>query len=437
MNDETWRWEAHVEGIRDGLKGTVTVSGSKNASFPVLAATLLTEEPCFIQNVPQLRDIEVMLSLLESLGTDIQKQEDGSWRLQSASIASGKKVPDAHLITKIRGSVYFLGALLAHQGYAEMPFPGGCPFGGRPIDLHLRGFEALGARVTVQPDKVVLTAPNRLHGATIFLGGPVGGSVTGTANILMAAVLAKGTTRIEYAACEPEVVEVCKILVSMGAHIQGIGSPILEIEGVDALKGFSHTMASDRIEAGTWALIGLCAGQATHPIIIQRFPQGNLGALLFVLHEMGAVWNLSGDCMQITGGQNLRATAVHALPYPGFPTDLQAPMAVLMSLAQGESEIYDHIYPERFLYAEELKRMGAHVETLSGALRIHKSSFRGAKVQATDLRAGVALYIAGLMAKGVTQITKAEYVARGYEHFEEKLRNLGAHVQKRAIDIDK
>ncbi|MDR2420300.1 MAG: UDP-N-acetylglucosamine 1-carboxyvinyltransferase [Puniceicoccales bacterium] len=437
MNDKTRRWEAYIEGIEDGLKGTVTVSGSKNASFPVLAATLLTKDPCFVQNVPQLRDIEVMLSLLGSLGTDIQKQKDGSWRLQSAVIGSGKKVPDGHLITKIRGSVYFLGALLAHQGYAEMPFPGGCSFGDRPIDLHLRGFEALGAHVTVQPDKIILIAPDGLRGATIFLGGPVGGSVTGTANILLAAVLAKGVTRIEYAACEPEVVELCQLLVAMGAHIRGIGSPILEIEGVDTLKGFSHMMASDRIEAGTWVLIGLCAGHATQPIIIQGFPQENLGALLFVLQEMGAIWDLSGDCMRILGGQNLRATAVHALPYPGFPTDLQAPMAVLMSLAQGESEIYDHIYPKRFLYAEELKRMGAHVEIFSGALKICQSSLRGARVQATDLRAGVALYIAGLVAEGVTQIAKAEYVDRGYEHFEEKLRNLGAHVQKRAVDVDR
>jgi UDP-N-acetylglucosamine 1-carboxyvinyltransferase len=341
------------------------------------------------------------------------------------------------LITQIRGSVYFLGALLAHQGYAEMPFPGGCFFSDRPIDLHLRGLKALGAHVAVQSGKIILTAPNGLRGAAIFLGGPIGGSVTGTANILMAAVLAKGVTRIEYAACEPEVVELCQMLVSMGAHIDGIGSPILEIEGVDTLRGFSHTMAPDRIEAGTWALIGLCAGHATEPIIIQHFPQENLGALLFILHEMGATWDLSGDCMQITGGQNLRATAVHALPYPGFPTDLQAPMAVLMSLAQGESEIYDHIYPKRFLYAEELRRMGAHVEIFPGTLKIRKNSLCGTRVQATDLRAGVALYIAGLVAEGVTQIAKAECVDRGYEHFEEKLRNLGAHVQKIAIGIDR
>jgi UDP-N-acetylglucosamine 1-carboxyvinyltransferase len=411
----------------------MTVSGSKNASFPILAASLLTQELCFIKNVPQLRDIEVTLSLLRRLGTDIQKCEDGSWHLQSAPMGE-RKVPDGDLISKIRGSVYFLGALLASQGYAEMPFPGGCSIGARPIDLHLRGFKALGADLEIQHNKVILTVSRGLKGATIFLGGPAGGSVTGTANILLAAVLAKGFTRLEYAACEPEVAELCQVLISMGAHIEGIGSPILKIEGVDELKGFSHTISSDRIEAGTWVLMGLCAGHDSQPVVIERFPGDVLGALLFVLHEMDAIWDLSGDRMQIFGNQNLKAATVYALPYPGFPTDLQAQLAILMSLIPGKNSIYDHIYPERFLYAQAIEAMGAHLKKIPGGIVIEKSQLRGTSVQATDLRASAALYMAGLVAEGETRIRKAEYVDRGYERLEEKLRSLGAHVERRAID---
>jgi UDP-N-acetylglucosamine 1-carboxyvinyltransferase len=221
----------------------------------------------------------------------------------------------------------------------------------------------------------------------------------------------------------------------MGAHIEGIGSPILEIKGVELLSGFSHTISADRIEAGTWMLMTLCTGHSSHPIVIEHFPQKSLGALLFILNEMGANWDLHGDCMQIKGGQDLKAAIVHALPYPGFPTDLQAPMAVLMTLAQNGSEIHDHIYPQRFLYAKELERMGAHIETFSGGLRIHRSRLRGTKIQATDLRASAALYMAGLMAEGVTQITGAEHIDRGYEQFEEKLCYLGAHLERKAIDL--
>jgi UDP-N-acetylglucosamine 1-carboxyvinyltransferase len=427
----------HIEGGHK-LQGAVKVSGSKNASFPILAASLLTEEVCWVENLPQLRDIEVTLSLLESLGSDIQKLEAGTLRLQSLPVGTQKKrALNGDLIQKIRGSVYFLGALLASQGYVEMPFPGGCSWGVRPIDLHLRGFRELGAQIEIQENKITLSAPKGLKGSILFLGGPAGGSVTGTANMLLAAVLAKGSTRIESAACEPEISELCYLLISMGARIDGMGSPILEIEGVDTLKGFSHTVSSDRIEAGTWMLIGLCTGHATHPIIVERFPQKELGALLFVLHEMGAVWNLSGDRLQINGGQSLKATTVHALPYPGFPTDLQAPLAVLMGLARGESAIYDHIYPQRFLYAEELKRMGAQCEVLGGGLKMRESRLHGAEVEAMDLRAGAALYMAGLMAEGVTRVAKVEYVDRGYEHFEEKLNVLGAHVERRAMGVDR
>ncbi|MDR0445166.1 MAG: UDP-N-acetylglucosamine 1-carboxyvinyltransferase [Puniceicoccales bacterium] len=433
MDHQIRCFEAHVYGGND-LKGVITTSGSKNASFPILAASLLTEEPCFVKGVPQLRDMEIMLSLLELLGTDIQRSEEGILRLQSASLQEEKKVPDSGLIQKIRGSIYLLGALLARQRYVEMTFPGGCSIGARPIDLHIRGLEALGARVEVQKNKVIMSAPQGLRGATIFLGGPAGGSVTGTADIVMSAALAKGQTRIEYAACEPEVVELCQVLVLMGAHIEGIGSPILEIEGVDTLKGFSHTISADRIEAGTWMLMALCAGHSSHPIVIEHFPKKSLGALLFTLNEMGASWDLSGDCMQIKGGQNLKAAIVHALPYPGFPTDLQAPMAVLMTLVQDGSEIHDHIYPQRFLYVRELERMGAHLETFPSGLKVHRSQLRGTKIQATDLRASAALYMAGLTAEGVTQITEAEHIDRGYECFEEKLRHLGARIERKVID---
>jgi UDP-N-acetylglucosamine 1-carboxyvinyltransferase len=429
-------FEVHIEGGHK-LQGTIQISGSKNASFPILAASLLTEEVCWVRNVPQIRDIEVTLSLLESLGSEIQKLKAGTLCLRSLPVGMQKKrALNGDLVQKIRGSVYFLGALLASQGYVEMPFPGGCSWGVRPVDLHLRGFKELGAQVGIQENKITLSAPKGLKGSVLFLGGPAGGSVTGTANILLAAVLAKGCTRIEYAACEPEISELCYLLISMGAHIDGMGSPVLEIEGVDTLKGFSHTISSDRIEAGTWMLIGLCTGHATHPIIAERFPSKELGALLFILREMGANWSLSKDCLQIAGGQSLRATTAHALPYPGFPTDLQAPLAVLMGLARGESAIYDHIYPQRFLYAKELRRMGAQCEMLGGGLKVRESRLQGAEVEVMDLRAGAALYMAGLMAEGVTKVAKVEYVDRGYEHFEEKLNSLGAHVERRAMEID-
>ncbi|MDR0728330.1 MAG: UDP-N-acetylglucosamine 1-carboxyvinyltransferase, partial [Puniceicoccales bacterium] len=282
MNRQVPCWEAHIEG-KIPLRGRVAVSGSKNTSFPILAASLLTSEPCLVQNVPQLWDTEVLRSLLQSLGGEAQIQEDGSLRLQSQAAERGeKRLPDGEGIRQIRGSIYLMGALLASQGYVEMPFPGGCKFGERPIDLHLRGFEGLGAKVEQREDRVILTTPPEgLRGTTLFLGGPAGGSVTGTANVLLAAVKAKGPTRIECAACEPEVTELCQVLLAMGARIRGIGSPILEIEGVDALKGFSHRLSPDRIEAGTWALLGLCAGHTSEPLRIEPFPHGELGALLF------------------------------------------------------------------------------------------------------------------------------------------------------------
>ncbi|MDR3143499.1 MAG: UDP-N-acetylglucosamine 1-carboxyvinyltransferase [Puniceicoccales bacterium] len=433
MNCQVPYWEALIEG-RVPLRGKVAVNGSKNTSFPILAASLLTSEPCLLQNVPQLWDTEVMRSLLRSLGSDVQIQGEDSLRLQSRATGTGENyLPDSEGIQKIRGSIYLMGALLASQGYVEMPFPGGCNFGERPIDLHLRGFEGLGAKIERLKDRVILTIPKEgLKGTTLFLGGPAGASVTGTANVLLAAVKAKGHTRIECAACEPEVTELCRVLLTMGARIRGIGSPILEIEGVDTLNGFSHRLSPDRIEAGTWALLGLCTGHPSEPMLIEPFPHEELGALLFILHGMGAAWKLDGDCLQICGGQKLRATEVHAIPYPGFPTDLQAPLAVLMSLAEGESSIHDHIYSQRFLYARELKRLGASCEPFLGGLKMRTSSLRGTRVEATDLRAAAALYIAGLMADGISQITHAEYVDRGYEHFEEKLRHLGAHVERRA-----
>jgi len=410
----------------------VTVSGSKNASFPILAASLLTGEPCQVRNLPRLRDMEVMLALLESLGSTVEDRRGGCWQLDSSS-AGGRKIPDGDLIRKIRGSVYLMGALLAAQGYAEMPFPGGCAFGSRPIDLHLRGFEGLGAQVERREDRVVLTAPRGLRGTTLFLGGPAGGSVTGTADVLLAAVKARGHTRLEYAACEPEVVELCRLLVAMGAKIEGIGSPVLKIEGVDQLGGFSHAIAPDRIEAGTWVLLGLGAGHPSRPVTVASFPAEELGALLFALREMGAGWQCQEDCLEICGGQELRGIEVHTLPYPGFPTDLQAPLAALLCSARSGSSIHDHIYPQRFSYADGLRRLGARCEGLTGGLRVQPGALRGAAVEAGDLRAAAALYLAGLMAEGRTQIAHAEYAARGYECFGEKLRSLGARIEERPV----
>lgn len=413
-----------IEGGRP-LRGTVQVSGAKNAALPILAATLLTSEPCELHNVPPLRDVATMLRILRALG--VRASQSNSTVSVDPRGYTGVEAP-YRLVSTMRASFCVLGPLLARHHRARVSLPGGCVIGPRPVDLHLKGLRALGADLRVEAGYVVAEA-KALTGALVYLGGAFGSSVLATANVMMAAVMARGRTVIENAACEPEVMDLAGFLGKMGAKIQGAGTPLVEIEGVAALGGATHAVVPDRIEAGTYmAAAAMTRGDVT----VSGARQGHLGAVIDKLREAGAdVKVLNESQIRVRSPRLLKPVGVTTLPFPGFPTDMQAQMMALMCVTEGISVITEKIYPDRFMHVAELNRMGAQV-MLEGPSAIVQGvrALSGAPVMASDLRASAALVLAGLAARGATEVSRIYHLDRGYERLEEKLIGLGAVIRR-------
>ncbi len=405
------------------LRGEVTISGSKNAALPIMAATLLTEEPCVLRGIPELSDTRFMAQILKSLGADV-KFEGGTLAVRAKKI---RGYADYDLVRKMRGSICVAGPLLARLHKARISLPGGCVIGARPINLHLKGFESLGAKIEIEGG-YVHAQTKRLIGATTFLGGRQGSTVLGTANVMMAAALAEGVTVIESAACEPEVVDLAHFLNSMGARISGAGSPTITVEGVDKLHGAEHVIIPDRIETATFAI---AAAATNGEVTIKNCRPDHLRAVLDKLTEAGASLQQRGGTLTVRRGRKLMAADVTTLPYSGYPTDAQAQMMALLTLAPGISIITERIFESRFMHVSELARLGADIE-IEGPSAIVKGGrpLSGAPVMASDLRASAALVIAGLAAGGQTQVNRIYHLDRGYEKMDEKLRKLGAKIQR-------
>lgn len=422
------------------LRGEIAVNGSKNATLPLMAAALLTDQPIELLGTPDLADISNMARLLQHLGVAVQATPaaaDQPRRLQLHTTNESNSHAPYDIVRTMRASVCTLGPMLARRGIARVSMPGGCAIGDRPIDLHLRGLEALGAEVTLESGDIIVRTPpgGRLRGARLFLGGPMGPTVLGTANVMSAATLAEGVTVIESAACEPEVVDLAKLLTAMGAHITGAGTPRIVIEGVKQLKGAQHRVIPDRIEAGTYIM---AAAMTNGTVTIHNCPIDSLMAATDVLTRVGVhirPINDTADPMrasvEVTAERILKPTQVTTQPHPGFPTDLQAQMLALLTLADGNSIITERIYPQRFLHVAELSRMGANLFRSEATVVI--SGVRelvGAPVMASDLRASACLVAAGLAARGTTIIRRVYHLDRGYERMEHRLKALGATIQR-------
>jgi UDP-N-acetylglucosamine 1-carboxyvinyltransferase len=410
--------------VRSGarLSGDVTVSGSKNAALPIMAAALLTEEPLILENVPDIEDVRTMSEVLRGLGATIEVDHNFSpprMLIQAAEISSS--VAPAEHVRKLRASFTVMGPLLARTGQAQSPEPGGDVLGYRPIDMHIKGFHALGAEISQQD--TIYSCAGKLKGTKIFLDYP---SVTGTENVLMAAVLAEGHTSIKNAAPEPEVIDLIDCLNTMGAKIQRVGVNQLEIEGVKRLHGARYRVIPDRIEAGTLAIAVAATGG---DVVLERVVCDHLEAVSEKLTEIGVEVTQRWDSLLVRASGKFRPTVLTTFPYPGFPTDLQAPFGALLTQASGESLIHEILYNDRLLYLQELAKMGAHSKiegqfaTIYGASKLH-----GATVQALDIRSGAALIIAGLVASGETVITDRQHIERGYHDLVSKLSQLGATI---------
>lgn len=411
-----------IEG-RIPLYGEVTISGAKNAALPIMAATLLTSEPCVIHHVPNLSDIKFMGQILSSLGAEVSI-EGNTLKVQARHIQG---VGDYDLVRKMRGSVCILGPLLARLHEARVSLPGGCVIGARPIDLHLKGMKALGAQVSIDHGYVCVKA-NRLAGTEVFLGGRSGPTVLGTANLMMAATLAEGITIIDSAACEPEVVDLANFLNAMGARISGAGSPTITVTGVSQLHGAEHTVIPDRIEAATYAI---AAAATQGEVTLRGARPDHLHAILDKLRDAGVTIEREGTGLTIKHKGDLSPVDITTLPYAGFPTDAQAQMMVLMTITPGISIITERVFESRFMHVSELARLGADI-ALEGPSAIVKGGapLSGAPIMASDLRASAALVIAGLVARGQTQVNRIYHVDRGYEQIDNKLRALGARIER-------
>ncbi len=429
-----------IEGGRR-LEGRVRINGSKNAALPLMAASLLTDEPVELVGVPRLADIRNMGRLLDELGVEVVSEErahGGQDRAHGFRLRAHDETRNHaryEIVRTMRASVCVLGPMLARRGRARVSMPGGCAIGERPIDLHLRGLEALGAEIELDAGDVIATAPaGGLVGATVFLGGTFGSTVLGTANVMSAATLAKGTTVIESAACEPEIVDLAKLLTAMGAKIEGAGSPRLVIHGVERLKGATHRVIPDRIEAATY----LCAAAITNGRIeLEECP---LDALLAVTDRLKAVGvqietldstDLMRATCRVTSERVLKPVEVTTQPHPGFPTDCQAQLMALLCLADGNSVITEKIFPERFLHVAELTRMGAKLLRQGATVVVTGvRGLKGAPVMASDLRASAGLVLAGLAASGTTTVNRVYHLDRGYEGMETRLQELGAAIER-------
>lgn len=408
------------------LHGEVQISGAKNAALPIMAATLLTDEPCVIRRVPELSDVRFMGSILESTGARV-RFEDGTVTVHAAKV---RGYGDYDLVRKMRGSICIMGPMLGRLHDAKVALPGGCNIGVRPIDLHLKGFRALSAEISIAGGYVHATA-ERLIGREVFLGGRSGPSVLGTANVMMAAVLAEGVTVIESAACEPEVVDLATFLTAMGARISGAGSPTVTVTGVEKLHGAEHEVIPDRIEAATYAIAAAASGGE---VTIKGARPDHLEAVFDKLREAGVGIERQGPALVVRRGSALKPVDATTQPYSGFPTDVQAQLMALMTIAPGTSIITERIFESRFMHAAELGRLGAEI-AIEGPCAIVKGvpSLSGAEIMAGDLRASAALVIAGLAAGGTTAIQRVYHIDRGYEAIDEKLRLLGARIERVSV----
>ncbi len=422
------------------LEGTIRVHGSKNASLPLLAAALLTEEPVVFRDVPDLADIQNMLRLLAELGCERQDEPGQSGAIGNPVTLRSENESQSHarydIVRTMRASICTLGPMLARRGSARISMPGGCAIGDRPVDLHLRGLAALGAEISLEGGDIIAKAPpgGRLRGDTIFLGGPFGSTVLGTANVMSAATLAECITIIESAACEPEIVDLANLLRKMGAKITGAGSPRITIEGVESLGRADHAVIPDRIEAGTFMCAAAITGGA---VTIENCPIDTLLAAIDRLEHAGVHIEttdgtdpLHATC-RVSADRVLKPIEITTQPHPGFPTDLQAQFMALLSLAGGNSVITERIFTERFLHVAELGRMGAHLFRAGSTVVVSGvKQLTGAPVMASDLRASACLVLAGLAAEGTTTINRVYHLDRGYERLEERLRPLGARIER-------
>lgn len=402
------------------LSGKVEISGAKNAVLPIMAATLLTDEECVIENVPHLRDVYTMVKLLESLGAEVR------WEGKTLFIKTSRiKNPVApyDLVKTMRASVLVLGPLIARCGFAKVSLPGGCAIGERPIDLHLKGFESLGTMVDIDEGYVVARVKDRLRGNRYVFGKV---TVTGTENVLMASVLAEGETILVNIAEEPEVIELIEVLKKMGAIVEEVEPRVLRVVGVERLGGFTHRVMPDRIESATFIIAGIMAGEVIDIIGVNC---DHLAAVLDKLKECGAKFELIDGGLRVYGSDRIIARDVETAPYPGFPTDVQAQYMALMTIAEGRSIIVETIFEKRFMHAAELRRMGAKI-MIEGQKAIVEGvkKLKGAPLMASDLRASAGLVLAALVAEGKSKISRVYHLDRGYEKFDEKLRSLGARI---------
>lgn len=413
------------------LVGEVVIGGAKNAALGILAAAIMTDGECLIDNMPNVRDTNVLLQAMEGIGARIERKGDNEVVISGKDIDSaGDLIVDNEYIRKIRASYYLIGALLGKYKKAQVVLPGGCDIGSRPIDQHIKGFRALGAEVKIEHGMIIAQA-EQLVGSRIYLDVV---SVGATINIMMAAALAQGNTVIENAAKEPHIVDVANFLNSMGADIRGAGTDVIRIKGVEKFHDTEYSVIPDQIEAGTFMM---AAAATRGDVLIKNVIPKHLETISAKLSEIGAQIEESDDAVRVVATQRLCNTQIKTLPYPGFPTDMQPQMAITLGLSTGTSTITESIFENRFRYVEELRRMGANIKMVEGNTAIIHGveKYTGATVAAPDLRAGAALVIAGLAAEGYTTVTQIGYIQRGYERFDEKLRALGGLIEK--VDSEK
>jgi UDP-N-acetylglucosamine 1-carboxyvinyltransferase len=408
------------------LVGTVKTSGAKNAVLPIIAASIMGTSPSHFDEVPMLEDVRTISEVLRSLGIKVESKEKNCLDIDSTVVESYE--PPCELMRNMRASFFVMGPLLARMGKARIYMPGGCAIGARPVDIHLKGFEALGVVLDQQDGFIEATTPNGLKGATIYFDFP---SVGATENVMMAAALAEGVTILENAAEEPEIVALASYLNKMGAKIRGAGTDVIRIEGVKELHGADYTIIPDRIEAGTYMIAAAMTGG---DVIVDNVLPEHQKPLIAKLREAGAIVEEDIDKVRVIGNGTLKGVSVKTLPYPGFPTDMQAQIMAMMVVSEGNSKVTETVFENRFMHVEELNRMGATITTADRSANIEgPAKLVGCDVRATDLRAGAAMILAGLVAEGETRISDLHHIDRGYEDIVEKLKNLGADIER--VDV--
>ncbi|MEE1196148.1 MAG: UDP-N-acetylglucosamine 1-carboxyvinyltransferase [Lachnospiraceae bacterium] len=404
------------------LVGEVEIGGAKNAALPIISAAIMTDETVTLENLPDVNDINVLLEAIGKIGAQVERVDRHTVKINGSTIRDYSV--DYDYIKKIRASYYLLGAMLGKYKNAEVPLPGGCNIGSRPIDLHLKGFRAIGARVEIRHGAIIAKAEN-MHGAHIFLDKV---SVGATINIMMAASMANGRTTIENAAREPHVVDVANFLNSMGADIKGAGTEVIRIRGVEKLHKTTYSIVPDMIEAGTYMM---AAAATKGDVMVKNVIPKHLEAVTAKLEEVGCEVEEFDDAIRVVASKRLMRTHVNTQPYPGYPTDMQPQIAVVLALANGTSIVTESIFENRFKYVDELSRMGANIKVEGNTAIIDGvEGFTGARISSPDLRAGAALVVAGLAAEGITIVDDIVYIQRGYEDFEQKLQSLGAEIEK-------